>query len=1145
MSNELLLGIPSGPFADNFRAIACTGQTCVFGIGSTITVVELSSMQIIATLTGEHSQTSNVTCLNCSQSKLSGAGSSAVCKTVIASGDTQGVVVTWTLQEGSVLNVLPRPRESIISSPKEMLREEGPQSVQAICWTGYDCKLLVALYGSGQVVIWDYLKGSVLWQTRLNQKEAPSHMVQSPLDRTCLCLTNDAGLLYFLRATDIAAGRVTQKEYKISASNSKFMRCRFGAKENLLHIVLEHTLLAFDSGYGVPVGSTALAQRHSPFKDILGISSDGASLFCVHQDGSISCWSLNHPKAIHSMTYIVPTLGLEGMARGTKLGHIFGYLKFDHFNGDAGRGKGKENFRVVLTTTNKSMGSYLCAYSIDPLEGEEGFGATLESMLRLLPPNSTSFCPQRTGSGGKIRLVAMGTQLGTLEIVDIGSGSIRRTFKVHDSAVLGVRWMNPDVLISFSSSKEGAVYNNCIVLTKIHTGSNMRVRDFASKDTAPLRGVRASSSGNYFALLFKNGLTELWKVGKDLIPTRIRVLNLPFTCIQFVDSVPQFVYKQRPGPDAAAAKPLIDLAEPGADGLAEPGTMNATAPRDLIVFSLTNGHMGAFEITGKKLRDLSKAFPFADVPTLDVITSMSCNDQDLVIGTSGGDIKVWSQHQDNCCSAVRVGESGPVRKIASDPCEISNDLVVLSSGSGFRKVDVDVMPLAVQLAEQCMSGTQILDMEWIRSGENGMRQYATYSKDGFFLYSSDQSRLTASQMGGAKHPLLGSNFAQRLAFYMQSKLPLHPQQKGSPKSPLDGDIYAKVTMEQFSEMQSIPDLNELELQQAYETYVKFVAELSSGAWAFGVPELVYYSEQKSGLSIAGAMDLAASVVGKTMEGEFWRSLPETLQNVFDGNYGGQGCLWDAAKQKVAAAESIYRHETQQETLDAGKSELRVLQYFVLGDKESAIAFLLAASPGDDDFYKHALRGLALASSASMPSPVPSPARCFDASVSPHENSLLRKAAKVLSAHCSSKDDFLTSVIILCLIGKEVEAVLQLQDVGLWEHAAVMIASYLRGDERREPLERWAYHVIYEQNNLWRGIGILVSAGSLLPAMEVLDQEHYALETFTLGSCIERAHASWVLASSSTEEDDKGIVGEEAFGKIMKRSVRHVAQTILQ
>lgn len=65
-----------------------------------------------------------------------------------------------------------------------------------------------------------------------------------------------------------------------------------------------------------------------------------------------------------------------------------------------------------------------------------------------------------------------------------------------------------------------------------------------------------------------------------------------------------------------------------------------------------------------------------------------------------------------------------------------------------------------------------------------------------------------------------------------------------------------------------------------------------------------------------------------------------------------------------------------------------------------------------------------------------------------------------------------------------EAVNLLQDAGLWDYAATLTAVSLKGQERAQALVRWAYHVLREEGNMWRAVGLLTDGGCLHEALQV-------------------------------------------------------------
>ena len=1129
-SSKLRWSIPGTPFSENASAFDCVGSFCILGVASSLYVVEQPTMNVVDRLTG-HPPQSSVTCATCCYSNLVGGGgghgfghSDSI---LVASGDTQGNVITWILHEGSLLNVLARPKTQ--RTPREIAKEDqgkgSEKAVRSICWSGSNAKLLVALYEKSEVVVWDHLKGQVAWQSCLNPKQDLTHMVQSSFDNTCLCVTNDQGLVYILYVTEAESeeDKVQQVEYMISASDSKFMRCRFGMKENLLHIVLEHTLIAFDIDYGIPVGSAALAKKHSAFQDILKVHYEGNHLLCSHQDGSISAWECNESKSIYTLMKLVPSVSMGGLCPQNSLVHAYAECKMHESKfGDA--------LQLFVTTSNSDTGGYMHYFSARSfLDLQE---LKLESMLRFLPQQCTAFSSQPVTQKGDCYQVAFGTNIGTVEVVDLMTGLASRSFKVHTRPVLGVKWLQEDLILSFAVDSLGAnAFNNELMIIHVTSGSKKVVRGSSGRDPSSLRGVRTSKSGSHFLLIFKNGITELWRVDKaSLACVRIRVMNMPFTCVEFVQDIPFFFFTRQRGESednvvrskrdsvtssGGSLGSLTSNAEDGSRRRSNSQAETSSEQREILLFALPDRTMGAVEIFKhtKKLKDLKPNFPVIDISPGEVITALSCTEQTLVVGTSTGELKLWSHSREHFGTYRLASWEGSVRKIISDPCFISSDFLILSSKNMFHRINVDHMPLKIERTESNLPGTEILDTTWVKN-EHG-RQYVMCTRDGISVYS-DQGVAFAKPL---KSFLLDPKTPERLALYMQTRLSLSKLKESaadaadaaadaggaSTPSPLlpnlidfdDGPMDTTTTTSPSSHLERYPkafralasdlEMTELESQQAFESYRKFVAELEGRRNGISTlvsryKGLVSPSDEKNPPSTEESLDylkLVASYFGKSPEEfEFWDKAQATLANVVEGNYGGSGCLWDSARQKRIAAKSICWHESFTGTLNASKSERRVLEYFVLGDRESAIAFLLATSPNDKDFYKHALRAISLSS--------------FPSGSDSGDNALQEKTSKVLSAHCGSHDDVLSSIVMLGLIGKTLDAVHQLQDVGMWEHAATMTASYLQGDERQLALERWAGHVINTQKNLWKGLGILLSAGLVWDVLRILDEKHMSM-----------------------------------------------------
>lgn len=49
-----------------------------------------------------------------------------------------------------------------------------------------------------------------------------------------------------------------------------------------------------------------------------------------------------------------------------------------------------------------------------------------------------------------VPLVALGTQSGTVDVIDVSANAVAASFSVHNSTVRGLRWLGNSRLVSFS-----------------------------------------------------------------------------------------------------------------------------------------------------------------------------------------------------------------------------------------------------------------------------------------------------------------------------------------------------------------------------------------------------------------------------------------------------------------------------------------------------------------------------------------------------------------------------------------------------------------------------------------------------------------------------------------------------------------------
>lgn len=119
-----------------------------------------------------------------------------------------------------------------------------------------------------------------------------------------------------------------------------------------------------------------------------------------------------------------------------------------------------------------------------------------------------------------VPLVALGTQSGTIEVVDVSANAVTSSLCVHNGIVRGLRWLGNSRLVSFSytqANEKSGGYINKLVVTCLRSGLNKMFRVLQKPERAPIRALRTSSSGRYLLILFRDAPVEVWAMTKNPI----------------------------------------------------------------------------------------------------------------------------------------------------------------------------------------------------------------------------------------------------------------------------------------------------------------------------------------------------------------------------------------------------------------------------------------------------------------------------------------------------------------------------------------------------------------------------------------------------------------------------------------------------
>ncbi|XP_057768049.1 uncharacterized protein LOC130988263 [Salvia miltiorrhiza] len=785
------------------------------------------------------------------------------------------------------------------------------------------------------------------------------------------------------------------------------------------------------------------------------------------------------------------------------------------------------------------------------------------SMLAVPSPSLTATLARGGNSPAvAVPLVALGTQSGTIDVIDISANAVAASFSVHSSVVRGLRWLGNSRLVSFSytqgSEKTGGYVNRLVVIC-LRSGLNRTFRVMQKPERAPIRALRASSSGRYLLILFRDAPVEVWAMTKT--PIMLRSLALPFTVLEWtLPTVPRPApskpsrtssFLSRGGnPPAETSSPTkassTDTKE-GADGAQDEFS-------ESFAFALVNGALGVFEVQGRRIRDFRPKWPTSSFVTSDgLITSMAYRLPHVVTGDRSGSIRWWdvTTGQSSSFNTHRDG----IRRIKFSPV-VPGDrsrgrIAVLFYDNTFSVFDLDSPdPLANSLLQPQFPGTLVLELDWLplRTDKDDPLVLCIAGADSSFrLVELNVSDQKTGVMSPRAQPikerfrpvplpspvLLPTPHA--LALRMILQLGVKPswfdalstvmsvEYSYVPGTPSAGDLRGYMIDSPRVGDSAVPEM----LLKVLEPYHREACLLDDERVR------LYSKVAKRGSTLRLAF--AAAVFGESMEALFWLQLPCALNHLMNklankspqqGPHTAQNRDIDASvlsrisskRKSLPESKNILVNGQlklmafdQQELWERANERLtwherlegeeaiqnRVHELVSVGNLEAAVSLLLSTSPDSSYFYVNALRAVALSSAVST--------------------SLLELAVKVVAANMVRNDRSMSGTHLLCAVGRYQEACSQLQDAGYWTDAATLAATHLKGSDYARVLQRWADQVLHVEHNIWRALILYVAAGALQEAMAALRQAQLPDTAAMFILVCREIHAEF-LAQLDSEDD---------------------------
>ncbi|XP_065850984.1 uncharacterized protein [Euphorbia lathyris] len=768
-----------------------------------------------------------------------------------------------------------------------------------------------------------------------------------------------------------------------------------------------------------------------------------------------------------------------------------------------------------------------------------------------------------------VPLVALGTQSGRVDIIDVSANAVAASFSVHNGTVRGLRWLGNSRLVSFSynqvNEKTGG-YVNRLAVTCVRSGLNKPFRVLQKPERAPIRALRTSSSGRYLLILFRDAPVEVWAMTKN--PIMLRSLALPFTVLEWtLPTVPRPVppglsrqlssssKDQQPISPDVASNPAVSSEPTGSDA-------SQDDMAESFAFALVNGALGVFEVHGRRIRDFRPKWPSSSFVSPDgLITAMAYRLPHVVMGDRSGNIRWWDVTTGHS-SSFNTHREG-IRRIKFSPFVLGDRsrgrIAVLFYDNTFSVFDLDSQdPLANSLLQPQFPGILVLELDWLplRANINDPLVLCIAGADSSFrlveVNINDRKLGYGLQSRAIKErfrpmpicsPILFPT-PHALALRMILQLGVKPSWFNTCGTNIDkrphsipGTAPPAVDLRNY--MSYLPPIGDAVvpemLLKVLEPYRK------EGCILDDERARLYATIVNKGCAVRFAF--SAAIFGETSEALFWLQLPHALEHLMNKlvNKSAQnfsisasipGLDGAATPNAITSREKSFTGTQNRDSFCQGQLKSMAFRQEELWesaneripwheklDGEEAIQNRVheLVTVGNLEAAVSLLLSISPDSSYFYSNALRAVALSSAVSRSLHE-----LAVKVVAANMVRTDRSLSGTHLLCAVGRYQEACSQLQDAGCWTDAATLAATHLTGSDYARVLQRWANHVLRSEHNVWRALILFVAAGALQDALAALREAQQPDTAAMFILACREIHEQIVSDLGKSVKDDSGI-----------------------
>ena len=362
--------------------------------------------------------------------------------------------------------------------------------------------------------------------------------------------------------------------------------------------------------------------------------------------------------------------------------------------------------------------------------------------IRMCPPLTTKNLKEYNP------LLAVGSQIGKIQIIHLGSGHIDREYSLHTSVVRGIEWAGLKSFMSYSFPKPGLSnqVKNEIFLMDITSGKATAVRAHRDQES-PMEMLRISHNKQYFLVAFKDKPLELWDL-KALTMLRGMSHKLPFPTalewspspglkalkrklqLQQLQQQQQQENQQTPGDQQSTGELLEEGTKVGSgpqEGMtgmsssisasSSSASINGSAEqlsniltKEHFIYTDSDGNLYHFAVEGSGFVDASKIPSESGMGT---ITWVAWKADFLVFGDADGQLCVWDLRAKT--SRTNSTHRGWIKKIRFAPGRSHFKFLILYN----EGVDIwdlkDGKPELMSSIKSPREIAKVIDAEWAGS----------------------------------------------------------------------------------------------------------------------------------------------------------------------------------------------------------------------------------------------------------------------------------------------------------------------------------------------------------------------------------------------------------------------------------------------